>query len=440
MKKFLLFTFAIIVNCFIGGLGAATFGVAPAIGAVALNVAGMAFPSMIPAGSFGAGIYAEVWTGFMTKAFRTAAESVGWYAKIKSYDQYAENEVIHFVNIGGDPTVLINNTTYPLGIETLADADKPISLDKYQTKATAITDDELQSITYDKIGSVIERHRESIDEKKYAKAIHSIAPAGNTTATPVLLTSGATDETGTRKVITRADIIALKKKFDDAKNPVAGRMLVLCNDHVNDLLNTDQKFADQYHNYTTGKISNLYGFEVYEYTESPYYTVSTLAKIAFGAVATANERQASVAFYAPRMMKANGTTKTYMSEAKQDTQNQQNLVNFRHYSICLPLKNEAIGAIVSSKPAVPAVESVTVAPTAMTFDAAGEAIVAAVTASSAFTVEITGTGFTKATVGNAITVTAAANTGAQRTGSVTITVTADPTKTATIALTQTSGN
>jgi hypothetical protein len=112
-------------------------------------------------------------------------------------------------------------------------------------------------------------------------------------------------------------------------------------------LQTDQKFADQYHNYTTGKISNLYGFEVYEYVDCPYFTTSTKTKKAYGAVPANGDYQASVAFYAPRMMRANGSTKTYMSEATSDPQNQQNLVNFRHYSICLPLKNEAIGAIVS---------------------------------------------------------------------------------------------
>ena len=135
------------------------------------------------------------------------------------------------------------------------------------------------------------------------------------------------------------------------KIPVSGRVLVLCPDHVADLLDNDQKFADQYYNYTTGKISNLYGFEVYEYTNCPYYTISTKKKLAYGAIPTADEAQASVAFYAPRMMKATGSTKVYLSDAKTDPTNQQNLYNVRHYFIALPLKNEAIGAIVSDKAA-----------------------------------------------------------------------------------------
>jgi hypothetical protein len=138
------------------------------------------------------------------------------------------------------------------------------------------------------------------------------------------------------------------------------------------------------------------------------------------------------------MMRATGTTQAYLSEAKNNPETQENLVNFRHMFICLPLKEEAIGAIVSDFAATEN-ESITVTPTTMSFAAAGESKLAAITASSAFTAEVTGTGFTINLVGNAITVTAAANAGAQRTGTVTITVTADPTKTAIIELTQLTG-
>ena len=51
--------------------------------------------------------------------------------------------------------------------------------------------------------------------------------------------------------------------------------------------------------------------------------------------------------YAPRAVRADGETKTYLQDAKTSPTTQENLVNFRHYSICLPLRNEAIGAIVS---------------------------------------------------------------------------------------------
>lgn len=348
MKKVLVFLLAIVVNFFAGGLMFAAVGLAPVIGGLVLNGVAIVSPLFgAPIGAFRATIFTEVWTGEMIKAFRNSMESIGWLSRIRDYSQYAKNDVIHFVDLGGDPTVLVNNTSYPLDIESLTDTDKPIGLDKYQTKPSRITDDELYAISYDKFGSVIERHSEAINLTKYARALHALSPSGDAAGTPVLVTTGATAPEGGRKMLLRADIIALKKKFDTLKVPVAGRCLVLCPDHVNDLLQSDQKFVEQYHNYTTGKIANLFSFEVFEYTDSPYYVVSAKTKLAFGSVPGATHRQASIAFFAPRMMRATGTTKAYFSAAVDHPETQENLANFRTYFICLPLRNQAIGAIVS---------------------------------------------------------------------------------------------
>lgn len=354
MKKF-LFAFlglicALCVNSAAGAVVGGFVGLQPLHGALAANgisvVAGM-FGGFAPSGALRAGLLTEVWTGFMIKAFRTDPEGMGWYAKIRSFDQYAENDVIHFVNIGGDPDVLVNNTTYPLDVQDLADADKAISLDKFQTKPTRITDDEMYALSYDKKASVIERHKEAMKEKIYSRAIHAIAPNENVKATPVLLTSGAVADG--RKALTLQDVVLLKKAFDKNKVPKAGRILVLCADHIADLLQNEQKFGQQYYNYETGKVAKLYGFEVYEYDDCPYYNAATLKKLAYGAVPADTDTQASVAFSPVRMMKANGSMKAYASEAKDNPTTQENLLNYRTYSICLPLANEAMGAIVSAK-------------------------------------------------------------------------------------------
>lgn len=346
MKTLISALFALAVNCFVGAGLASIVGVAPVFGAIGLNAASLAFP--MPGGALFAGLYQEIWTGEMIKKFRNSLESLGWLKSIRSVDDKVKNDAIHFVHLGGDPTVLINNNTYPLEVETLEDADKVIGLDKYQTKPTVITDDELHALSYDKMGSTIERHNEAISEKKFSKALHALAPASNKTDTPVLLTSGENSTDGLRKKLTAKDVIALKREFDQKKIPLAGRILVLCPEHVQDLLEEDRAFSVQYNNYTSGKIANLYSFEVYEYVDVPSYTVSTKTKLAFGAVPTATERNASVAYFAPRMIKATGSTKTYLADAASNPEMQQSLVSFRHYFMCLPLKEEAMGAIVSN--------------------------------------------------------------------------------------------
>lgn len=439
---------AVVFNSVTGSVLASTVDVSPLVGAAVMNGVAAVAGRLVPAGALGEGLYTEVWTGYMVKAMRTAAEKLGWYNMIKSFDQYVDNDVIHLVHVGVDPTVLINNTTYPLQIETLEDADKAVSLDKFQTRPTVITDDELYALSYDKIASVIERHREALDETKYAKAIHALAPEQHGTKTPVILTTGAPAADGTRKTITRSDIIAMKKAFDDMRVPLNGRVLVLCNDHVNDLLESDQKFADQYYNYTSGKISNMYGFEVYEYNECPFYDTTTKKKVAYGA-STEGKQHASVAFYAPRMMKANGTTKTYMSEAKTDPQNQQNLINFRTYSLCLPMKDECIGAIVSdaaegsSTPAEETVAPSISATSLAQFTKNGGTKHSAVTATGEWTAtndDENDDWFTvKKVDDNTVCVVCSANNASEapaRSGSFTVALTSDPTVKQVVEVTQ----
>lgn len=341
---------AIVMNSAVGATFATVFGGSPVTGAIAVNALSVLAGNFLPCGVLPAGVFREIWTGEMIKAFRTAAESMGWYDRIKSYDQYVNNDVIHFTELGGDPTVLVNNKTYPLNIEALEDADKPISLDYYDTTATPVTDDELHACSYDKMASVQERHREALREKIYEKAIHAIAPSADGQQTPVLLTTGNATADGTRKRFTFADMLAAKAACDKMKMPKKDRILVLCSEHVNDLLETEQKFKEHYNiNQTEGKIARLYGFDIYEYDGTPYYNVSGKSKLAWGAIpASATDRQASVFYYNGRMMKANGSVQFYHSEASKDTLYHRNLVNFRKWNICLPLKAEnSIGAIVS---------------------------------------------------------------------------------------------
>ena len=343
MKRILSFVVALVANSVVGGMLFAMVGASPMIGAAALNVIAAISP-LFGIEGLRAGLYQELWTGETIKAFRNSAESLGWLQKIRAYDaQVAQNNTINFVDLGGDPTVLVNNNSYPLGIESLSDANKPIGLDKYQTKATRVSEDEARGLSYDKKSTVIERHREIIDQTKFARALHALAPSEDSAKTPVLVTTGATD--GTRKRLKVADVIALKAKFDALRVPVEGRILVLCPDHVNDLLLEDTSFAQRYNNTESGKIANMYGFEIYEYVDAPAFTVSSKKKLAYGAELAATDRSASVAFYAPRMMKATGETKAYIDEP--DTQNQEWRYNVRHYFVCLPLKNEAVAAIVS---------------------------------------------------------------------------------------------
>ena len=99
-------------------------------------------------------------------------------------------------------------------------------------------------------------------------------------------------------------------------------------------------------NRNDGTVGRLYGFDIYEFANNPIYTKAGVKKDV-GATADTGEFQCSFAFYVPRIFKATGSTKMYWSPAENDPEYQRNKINFRHYFICMPKKEDA-GAVMMS--------------------------------------------------------------------------------------------
>lgn len=330
-----------LLNAAVGATLALLLGLHPWVGAVLAFLGGILLSLLSPVKNvFREGVLTEVWTGEMVKRL-SRADDATWLDGIPDASSVANNDVIHLVDVGVDPDVLINNTTYPIDTQELEDGDISISLDKFQTKVTPITDDELYALSYDKMARVKESHATSIANAKFTKSAHALCADKNTEATPILKTTGAKDPDTGRLKMTINDLIALKRKMDQLGVPAVGRRLVLCNDHVNDLLETSESFERQYNiNRTDGTIGRLYGFDIYEYNNNPIYTTAGVKK-KVGQAATTGEFQCSFAFFKDRVFKATGSTTMYYSEAKTDPQHQRNLINFRHYFITLPKKKDA---------------------------------------------------------------------------------------------------
>lgn len=319
-------TFGFIATAFAGGLD----------GLVSSTIQDAA-----PTTAFAAVAKKELAERELIKHFR---HSGTWMERIPSKNQWVGNDVIKLNEIGADPDVLINNSTYPIAVAQRTDTSTAISLFKYDTTNTKITDDELYGLPYDKPGSVQMQHRETLEERTQEHALHSLAPAGNTASTPVIETTGADDGTGRLRLIS-ADLINYKKTLDNLKIPAKGRVLVLCADHVADLLLEDKALNMQYQNHTTGAIAkNYYGFEIYEDIYSPEYDAS-LDKIPFGSATPGTK--ASVLFLASRTAKARGSVARYMSKAEDDPKNRETVVGFRLYFIAIPTSLLGQGAIVS---------------------------------------------------------------------------------------------
>ncbi len=331
---------ALLVNVIVGSLIALAVGVAPWVGAVALNVIAIAVGACLPKDTLRVGVFTEVWTGELVKSLRGGLEE-SWLDGVPDQSTIVNNDVIHLVEVGVDPDVLINNTTYPIPSQALEDKDIAVKLDKFQTKVTPITDDELYAASYDKMARVKESHANALNDSKFTKAAHALCAQQDSAKTPILKTTGERDATTGRLRLTMADVVALKAAMDKLGVPAENRRLVLCPDHANDLLLVSQTFREQYNiDRATGKVGKLYGFDVYEYANTPLYTQAGKKKN-LGVAAGDGEFNCSFAFYTPRVFKATGSTKMYYSEAATDPEYQRNKINFRHYFLCMPKKGDA---------------------------------------------------------------------------------------------------
>lgn len=290
----------------------------------------------------------EVWEKELLKAFRgvpTFLNGVKDYTS-KVLVGASGAATIHLTDVGGDPTVLVNNSSYPIASAQRNDSDVAISLDKMDTTNTDVTDDEIEALSYDKIKDVNEQHVAVLVQESHNLALHAFGPASDSADTPIVETTGA--DRGNFKKFTVNDLIALKKRFDDQDIPSGQRRIVLCPQHVADLLETSQAFKDQYSiNEKTGSIGQLFGFDIHEWSKPVMYTAAG-AKKAYGAAAVATDKQASIAFYIPRGFKAKTQPKRYYSKAEDNPLTRKSTMGYRMYFMAMPKTAKAIGAIIDA--------------------------------------------------------------------------------------------
>lgn len=287
--------------------------------------------------------FPEVWEGRVRQTLENGAVA-DFLDGVQELDgdvqQMGEKNLIHIPTTQFSPEVLINNNTYPLAVQEYDDDEVVVNLDKYQTRPTKLTDDQIIGASYERIDAVTKAQTNNINARKYKKALHSIAPTQDDPAKGNIVLAIAGTECAYE------DLVALKEKADDAGWPEEGRRLVLCNKHYNALLKDRKNFGDQLVNYRSGQVSPVIaGWEIKKHIASPHYNSSNKKKV-FGEVATGGDKPASIAFVLENTAKKTGLTKQYFSEAGKDPENQANLLSYRHYFIATAVEDKWRAALI----------------------------------------------------------------------------------------------
>lgn len=286
----------------------------------------------------------QIWTNQIMKNYYLEANFLKY---VQDFTANVNYDIINMADCGFDPEVLINNTTYPIAIAERNDTPLSFELDLFETTNTKVSSPEAMEYAYDKMESVIYSHRMALQAKTGQKAAHAYSPSTNTANTPIIVTTGADNGDGFKRMMV-ADILKLKRKFDALKVPSDKRYLVLEPRHLEDLLVEDLKAFKDITDIVNGVPKRFAGFNILEYGDNATYNATTLVKKAFGAVAVPlTDTYSSFAFSALEVMKADGTVKMY--ERQDDPELRATVIGFDKRFVALPIRNKAIGAIVSAK-------------------------------------------------------------------------------------------
>ena len=109
-KVFLTMITAVLFNAMTGAVFGMALGVSPVAGAVGANAVALAVSGAMPVGVAREGVLKEIWTGELVKALREFLAGT-WLDGIPDSSSIVDNDVIHLVEVGVDPDVLVNNTT-----------------------------------------------------------------------------------------------------------------------------------------------------------------------------------------------------------------------------------------------------------------------------------------------------------------------------------------
>jgi hypothetical protein len=292
---------------------------------------------------FRTGVFQDVWVGWMLEALYS---EFPFLDKMRDLSEYVNNDIINVREIGADPDVLINNNTYPIAVVERTDNNYPIGLDKYETVNTGINLKDSQRLNYDKVMSAISQHLSTLKQKTGEKWTHALGVMGSGANTPVLAATGADRGNGTRR-LTTADVVRFATALDNLKVPSSDRVLILSANHAEDLVLEDINRFKALSDLKTGKLVDMFGFEIGKSIHTPKYHKGTLAKLAYGAAATANDTDASIMWHKNEAGFAKGSMTMHYLPKEMNTGFRRDEVGFSHFGITTLLRSKYCGAIVS---------------------------------------------------------------------------------------------
>jgi hypothetical protein len=234
---------------------------------------------------------------------------------------FVENKTVHLPQAGLVPVVERNRTVLPAVIAQRPDADFTYNLVEFTSSPTLIVDIDAIEVSYDKRQSVLREHTEQLRFKMHQYLLSLWCPS---VANQIIPTTGAVrpgaapGATGTRKALTKADVLKLKTLFDSQDIPMQGRKLLLDAFMYSDILGDPTLTNTQFTQATTtpGAVGNLFGFDVFIRSSLGRMATGNTAPKDPDAANAATDNSYGLAWHPSFVRRALGEVKVYSDDDK----------------------------------------------------------------------------------------------------------------------------
>lgn len=268
-------------------------------------------------GGYAFAIYQEIWVDYIIQNLFKNSDFIT--KCFDESDKVLAGRVVHIPQAGAKPTVVKNRAIGSLATNvTRVDTDITYNLDDYTTDPTLITDAEANEISYDKIGSVLDEHlqtlRETIGDDLLVKWLTGL-PAANIIRTTggAVSTALAPGATGTRLKFLKADLKTAQNLFNKQNIPAEERYALFPTDLYSQLQeDSDLMQRDIDMNLKDGVVGRLYGFNLIERSSTPVFTNASPPVVkALGAASATTDNMSVVCWQKNAVAKALGSVKFF---------------------------------------------------------------------------------------------------------------------------------
>lgn len=210
----------------------------------------------------------EVWSNQISENLYQNNE---FMKRVTSHDMWVSHKTVHVPQAGATSTVEKNRAIFPAVIGSRTDTELTYDLNQYTADPILIQNIEELQISYDKRQSILYNMTSAINNTVALQSLYTWAATG---ASRIVSTTGSTSTlnlphstaTGSRKMITIADLTKLKLILDNDNVPADGRVLLLPAYMYNiDILNItgiNQAYGFGKPVLPNGVVSQLMGFDI----------------------------------------------------------------------------------------------------------------------------------------------------------------------------------